>query len=141
MDTNSQTILVIGSSSPLLEGVADLLLLAGYQVGTSSSWAETEYTLGGAATPPSLVIVDLSSAAPDAYRLSEQIRRVPSWAEVPILFISFAGDDCIRSLQHRSSKRNGGPVHFYAHSLLSMDGLLDKVRTCLPAIPTPSRPA
>lgn len=131
MKTNGHHILVIGSSSPLLEGVADLLQLAGYWVDTSSSWAETEYAM--AITPPNLVIVDLSSAARDAYQLSEQLRRMPRWAEVPILFISFSGDDSIRSLQllRKSRKGSSGPVHYYAHTLLSMEGLLNKVKTCL----------
>jgi len=131
MKTNGHHILVIGSSSPLLEGVADLLLLAGYRVETSSTWAETEYAM--VITPPNLVIVDLSGAAPDAYRLSEQLRRAPRWADVPILFISFSGDDSIRSLQllPRSRKGSSGPVHYYAHTLLSMEGLLNKVKTCL----------
>jgi len=129
--TNGHNILVIGSSSPLLEGVADLLQLAGYRVETSSSWAETEYAM--VITPPNLVIVDLSGAAPDAYRLSEQLRRAPRWADVPILFISFSGDDSIRSLQllPRSRKGSSGPVHYYAHTLLSMQGLLNEVKTCL----------
>jgi len=131
MKTNGHHILVIGSSSPLLEGVADLLLLAGYRVETSSTWAETEYAM--VITPPNLVIVDLSSAASDAYQLSEQLRRMPRWAEVPILFISFSGDDSIRSLQILRTNRKGssGPVHYYAHTLLSMEGLLHKVKTCL----------
>ena len=130
MKTNGHHILVIGSSSPLLEGVADLLQLAGYRVETSSSWAETEYAM--VIAPPHLVIVDLSSSARDAYRLSEQLRRIPRWAEVPILFISFSGDDSIRSLQlMRNRKGSSGPVHYYAHTLLSMEGLLNQVRTCL----------
>jgi response regulator RpfG family c-di-GMP phosphodiesterase len=124
-----QRIQVIGRSSPLLEGVADLLQLAGYQVDMSSSWAETEYTMQ--AMPPHLVIVDLSSAAPDAVRLSEQIHSVPYWSDVPILFISFSGDDRIRDLQTRSSKKGDGRLYFYAHTLLSMNGLLDKVESCL----------
>ena len=129
MKTNGHHILVIGQSSPLLEGVADLLQLAGYRVETSSSWAETEYALYTA--PPNLVIIDLSGAASDAYRLSEQLRTVSPWADVPILFISFSGDDCIRSLQRKNHKDASGPVHFYAHSLLSMNGLLEEVRVCL----------
>lgn len=124
-----QRIQVIGHSSPLLEGVTDLLQLTGYQVDMSSSWAETEYAMN--ATPPNLVIVDLSSAAPDVYRLSEQIRSVPYWADVPILFISFAGDNRIRDLQRHSRKNKGERVYFYAHTLLSMNGLLDKVQACL----------
>jgi CheY-like chemotaxis protein len=131
MKTNGDHILVIGSSSPLVEGVADLLQVAGYRVETSSSWAETEYVMVKA--PPNLVIVDLSSAARDAFLLSQQLRGMPHWAEVPILFISFSGDDTIRILQILRNRRksNGGPEHYYAHTLLSMEGLLNKVKTCL----------
>jgi DNA-binding response OmpR family regulator len=129
MKTNGHQILVIGQSSPLLEGVADLLQLAGYRVETSSSWAETEYALH--TTPPNLVIIDLSGAASDAYRLSEQLRKASPWVDVPILFISFSGDDCIRNLQRKNRKGANGPMHFYAHTLLSMNGLLEEVRTCL----------
>ena len=131
MKTNGHHILVIGSRSPLLEEVADLLQLAGYRVETSSSWAETEYAL--VIAPPNLGIVDLSSAARDAYLLSEQLRCMPHWAEVPVLFISFSGDDTIRSLQilRKRRKESSGPEHYYAHTLLSMEGLLNKVKTCL----------
>ena len=131
MKTNGDHILVIGSSSPLVEGVADLLQVAGYRVETSSSWAETEYVMVKA--PPNLVIVDLSSAARDAFLLSQQLRGMPHWAEVPILFISFSGDDTIRNLQllRKSRRGNSGPVHYYAHTLLGIDGLLNEVKTCL----------
>jgi response regulator RpfG family c-di-GMP phosphodiesterase len=133
MSKGTQRIQVIGRSSPLLEGVADLLQLAGYHVDLSSSWAETEYTMQ--VMPPHLVIVDLSSAALDAVRLAEQIHAVPLWSDVPILFISFSGDDRIRDLQGRNSERGDGRLHFYAHTLLSMNGLLDKVESCL-ALPS-----
>ena len=95
----------------------------------SSSWSETAYTQQ--ITPPSLAIVDLSNLAPDAYRLSKQIRSSPRWADVPILFISFSGDDRIRDLQRWNLKNNDNRLQFYAHTVLSMDGLLDKVGACL----------
>ncbi len=123
-----ERILVIGKSTPLLEGVYDLLQLAGYQVDMSSSWAETEYALH--VTPPNLAVVDLSSSAADAYRLSERMRSTPHWSDVPILFVSFSGDDRIRELQ-RHSRNHDGRTQFYAHTLLSIDGLLAKVEACL----------
>ena len=129
MNKSGQRILVIGKSTPLLEGVADLLQLAGYHVDTTSSWVETEYTLH--VTPPNLAIVDLSSAPTDAFQMSEQIRSRPRWSTVPILFISFSGDDRIWDLQRRSRKKNDNHVDFYAHTLLSVDGLLAKVEACL----------
>jgi DNA-binding response OmpR family regulator len=129
MSKSGQRILVIGKSTPLLEGVADLLQLAGYHVDTTSSWVETEYALH--VTPPNLAIVDLSSAPTDAFQMSEQIRSRPRWSTVPILFISFSGDDRIWDLQRRSRKKNDNHVEFYAHTLLSVDGLLAKVQACL----------
>ena len=123
-----QRILVIGRSTPLIEGVSDLLQVVGYPVDMSSTWAATEYAMSD--VPPDLVIVDLSLAAPDGYRLAEQIRSAPDWTTVPILFVSFSGDDSIRELQQQNQGNGDAKLHFYAHTLLGMDGLLDKVRTC-----------
>jgi len=129
MSKNRQWILVIGRSSPLVEGVYDLLQIVGYQVDMSSSWAETKHAMH--VTPPNLVVVDLSSTTPDVSRLAEQIRATPHWSEVPILFISFSGDDRIRDLQRRTRKNGDRQLYFYAHTLLSIDELLAKVKTCM----------
>jgi PleD family two-component response regulator len=120
-------ILIIGRDSPLMEGVYDLLQVVGYPVQMSSSWTEIEYALYD--IPPNLVIVDLSIAAPDVYRMAEQIHSAPKWARVPILFISFSGDDRIRELQRYTRKNSGGRLHFYAHTLLGMEELLDKIQS------------
>jgi PleD family two-component response regulator len=130
MSESEQRILVIGKSSPLLEGVSDLLQLAGYQVDMSSSWAETEYAMN--VTPPNLAIVDLSNPVLDALHLSEGVREMYRWTNIPILFVSFSGEDRIRELQRKSHNNNhDGRIQFYAHTLLSIDGLLDKVQSCL----------
>jgi DNA-binding response OmpR family regulator len=112
----------------VVEGVADLLQLAGYRVKTSSSWAETERALQ--IPLPDLVIIDVPSAAVDVHYLSEQMRKA-YWANIPILFVSFSGDEYIRTLRQYNHNKNGGRVHFYAHTLLSVEGLLDTVKTCL----------
>jgi len=124
-----QRILVVGTSTPLMEGVSDLLQVVGYPVQVSTTWMETEYALYE--PPPDLVIVDLSGATSEGYYLAERIRNTPRWADVPILFVSFSGDDRIRELQWHTQQNGDKRLHFYAHTLLSMDGLLDKVRTCL----------
>jgi CheY-like chemotaxis protein len=126
--SEGQRILVIGPSTPLIEGVSDLLQVVGYPVDTSSTWAANEYAMDDA--PPDLVIVDLSLTASDGYRLAERIRCMPNWSSVPILFVSFSGDDSIRELQQANQGNGDAQLHFYAHSLLGMDGLLEKVRTC-----------
>jgi DNA-binding response OmpR family regulator len=127
-------ILVVGKKTPLTEGVSDLLQVGGFPVDVSSTWAETEYALHD--RPPDLVIVDLSITTPDADLIAEQIRRIPHWSDVPILFVSFSGDDRIRELQWRSQKNGDKGLHFYAHTLLSIDGLLEKVRACLAQVPS-----
>lgn len=128
-DSKGKRILFIGSRTPLMEGVSDLLQVDGYPVDVSSSLAETEYALNGSL--PDLVLVDLSDAASDIDRLAEQIQAVPQWADVPILYISFSGDDRIRELQQRYQSNGDKRSHFYAHTLLSMDRFVDQVKTCL----------
>jgi PleD family two-component response regulator len=128
-DRANERILIIGRSIPLIEGVADLLQVVGYPVEMSSGWADATYVRQD--MPPSLIIVDLSIAAPDVYRLAEDIRSSPGWSDIPILFVSFSGDDRIRDLQRRTRKNGDRGLHFYAHTLLSMDELLETVRACL----------
>ncbi len=128
-DAERRRILMIGSSSPVTEGVSDLLQVVGYPVNMSSTWAETEYALND--SPPDLVIIDLSVAPPDGYQLAEQIRGAARWSDVPILFVSFSGDERIRELQGRSQRNGDKRLHFYAHTLLSIDGLLEEVKACL----------
>jgi DNA-binding response OmpR family regulator len=129
MDNGKRRVLVVGQTTPLVEGVSDLLQLVGYQVDMSTNWVETEYSMYF--TPPNLVIVDLSNSDSEVYRLSEQIRDAPHWSQVPLLFISFSGDDRIRELQRLNHNNNDGRLHYYAHTLLGMDGLLEKVQACL----------
>jgi len=129
MGNGERRILVLGQSSALVEGVSDLLQLDGYEVDRSSSWTETEYT--AERSLPNLVIVDMSEATPDTYRLSERIRNSPSWSQVPLLFVSFSGDDRLRELQRRNRHSYDGRLHYYAHTLLGVNGLLDKVQDCM----------
>jgi DNA-binding response OmpR family regulator len=125
--TNEPDILVIGQSLPVVEGMSDLLQLAGYRVATFSSWAETERALQ--IPLPDLVIVDVPSTAAGVHYLSEEMRTA-YWANIPILFVSFSGDEYIRILR-QDNGNNGGRVHFYAHTLLSIESLVDTVKSCL----------
>jgi PleD family two-component response regulator len=128
MKERGRQILMIGGSSPLLEGVIDLLQLAGHQVHTSSTWSETRDALSD--SPPHLAIVDVSSSVFDTVRLYEQIDYLASCASAPILVISFSDDDRIRELRRRSRDRNGN-IQFYTQTLLGVDGLVDKVEACI----------
>ncbi len=125
----TQRILMIGGSTPLVEGVYDLLQVVGYPVELSPSWVGIEYTMSN--SPPSLVIVDLSSTTLNIDQVAEQIHNIPFWSHVPILFISFSGDDQIWEMQQFARRNGDGRLHFYAHTLLGLDELLDKIDMCL----------
>jgi len=129
MENGRQRILVIGQSPSLLEGMRDLLQLAGYQVDISSGWAEAEYARR--VTLPNLIVIDLSTAALELSGLPDQIGRTPRWSKVPLLFVSFSGDERIREVQRRSENGGNGRLHFYAHTVLSIEGLLAQVQACL----------
>ena len=128
MAKRGRQILMIGGSSPLLEGVSDLLQLAGHTVNRSSTWAETRDALN--ASPPHLAIVDVSSSGHDTVRLYEQIDYLANCAGAPILVISFTDDDRIRELRRRSRDRNGN-IQFYSQTLLGVEGLVDTVEACI----------
>ena len=127
VDNGTRRILVLGQSSPLLEGVCDLLQLAGYQVDTSTNWAEAQNAF---VAPPNLVVVDLSHPGAEYYHPPEQIRSAPRWSHVPLLYVSFSGDERIRELRRHDGNADR-QIHFYAHPLLGMDGLLRAIHTCI----------
>ncbi len=133
MKESGPQILVIGRRTLLLEGVTDLLQLAGYNVLRSSSWEEAESHLRH--EPPKLAIADLSSPELDAYLLSTSIHDTPAWVDVPVLVVSLTQDDRIRDLQGDSRNGNGNGngyrLKFYSNSLLGMNGLLEEVKSCL----------
>jgi response regulator RpfG family c-di-GMP phosphodiesterase len=128
MTQSRHRILLVGSSSALLEGVSDLLQLAGYSVALSFDWAEARRLVQAA--PPDLTILDVSDWV-DSLQLPGQIEAISPSSGVPVLLLNFSGGDWIWHLQRVSGKKNGGRVEFYAHSLLGPDALLDKVKGCL----------
>jgi DNA-binding response OmpR family regulator len=127
--SRDESILVIGGSSPLLDGVTDLLQLAGYRVASLSTWTEAEQVMDG--NPPHLAIVDSSALAEDPQRLSLRIARASDWTNVPILCIGFHDDALFRELRRHNSQDNGRRLRCYAYTPLGVTGLLEVVRGCL----------
>jgi hypothetical protein len=127
---NRQRIVVIGGDGPLLEGVSDLLQLAGYEVRTASSWDLPASLPPSASTPPNLAILDISSSVSDNKKLSGLLASMSERFVAQILVVSFAGDDRIRELERLTQNHQNGRLHFYAHSLLGAEGLLAKVDSC-----------
>jgi CheY-like chemotaxis protein len=121
-------IVVIGRSSVLLEGVADLLQLAGYEVALSGTWEQAEEAFRG--SQPDLAILDLSDWL-DSLDLPQQIQHMSPSPDVPVLLLNFSGDERIWLLRCVGGESNTRRVEIYAHTLLGPDALLDKVRLCL----------
>lgn len=122
-----QRIMVFGSPTPLVEGVSDLLQVEGYQVEVASDWLEADQR--AEASLPNLIIVDLSDPLRVSLRLIEQVQCLPHWAGVPILFVSFSGGEQVRELQRQTRNTHWkNRLHFYIHTLLSMDGFLSQVQ-------------
>ena len=124
-----ERILVVGGPSPLLEGVSDLLQLAGYRVNALSTWAEAEKAIIG--RPPHLAVVDPSVLAADPPELSVRIAKASGWTGVPILCVGFPNDTRIQELRRRSLWEDGLRVRFYTHTLQGTNGLLEAVKDCL----------
>ena len=126
---SEQRIVVIGGDGPLLEGVSDLLQLAGYQVRIESSQDLPAGLPSAAEAAPNLTILDISGSG-SAVKLSSFLDRVGQSRDAQILVVSFAGDDRIRELEKSTRSDHRGRFHFYAHSLLGAEGLLEKVDSC-----------
>jgi DNA-binding response OmpR family regulator len=127
MGAGGQRILVVGSSSPWLEGVVDLLQLAGYDVALSSDWATAEQ--GIQEDPPDLAILDLSDRI-DSLQLPQEVDALAPAGGPPILLLNSTGDDRIWHLE-RVGNPGRGRVDLYAHSLFGPSALLEKVESCL----------
>jgi hypothetical protein len=125
-------ILVVGSVSPWLEGVVDLLQLAGYDALLLADWPQAEREIRSASAD--LAIVDLSEYV-DSFDLPERLNVLAPVGGLPILLLNSTGDDRIWHLD-RVSHASRGRVDLYAHSLLGPTALLDKIDDCLaPAAP------
>ena len=127
---SEQRIVVIGGDGPLLEGVSDLLQLAGYQVRIESRQEMPAGLYASASAAPNLTILDISGSGYGSERLSSLLDLVARSRDAQILVVSFAGDDRIRDLEQSTRTDHRGRLHFYAHSLLGAEGLLEKVDSC-----------
>jgi DNA-binding response OmpR family regulator len=128
MGQAAKRVVVIGRTWTLLEGITDLVELAGYSATPAGAWTEVEGQFEDCR--PDLAIIDLTDWL-DSFDLPDRITEMFPLPDVPILLISFSGDDRIWQLQQRGDHAKTGRVEIYAHSLLGPEALLEKVRLCL----------
>jgi hypothetical protein len=117
----------VGSASAWLEGVVDLLQLAGYEAHLLSDWLQAEGEIR--ASSVELAILDLSDDV-DSLDLPERLAALTPAGGPPLLLLNSTGDDRIWHLE-RMGDPSRGRVELYAHSLLGPTALLEKVEGCL----------
>lgn len=89
-DAPTGAILVVDDSRPDLRLLVELLMGAGHTV---RPMLDSAAALAGAlAEPPDLVLVDLHMAGLDGFELCARLKAEPQTSEVPVIFISGAGE-------------------------------------------------
>ncbi|MBI4771684.1 MAG: response regulator [Chloroflexi bacterium] len=87
---SGEKILIVEDDPALLEGLRDILLLAGFQVTTASNGVEGLAALEQDA--PHLILSDIMMPKLDGYRFYEAVRARSEWVHVPFIFLTAKGD-------------------------------------------------
>ena len=88
-DQNGPTLLLVDDDLAILEGVADLLELHGYNIVTATDGAEALRAMHEQA--PDLVISDIMMREMDGYQFYEEVRKNPAWTMLPFIFLTARG--------------------------------------------------
>ena len=86
-----QTILVVEDDVALLEGVRDMLELAGYRVLTACHGREALQVLE-THPQPDLIISDVMMPRMNGYEFYEAVRARPEWVAIPFIFLTALGE-------------------------------------------------
>lgn len=86
-----QTILVVEDDIALLEGVRDMLELAGYRVLTACHGQEALQVLE-THPQPDLIISDIMMPRMNGYEFYEAVRARPEWVAIPFIFLTALGE-------------------------------------------------
>ncbi|NLH08517.1 MAG: hybrid sensor histidine kinase/response regulator [Chloroflexi bacterium] len=87
--TEQSTILLVDDDPAILEGVADLLGLYGYQVITAPDGFSALERMQS--IRPDLVISDIMMPGMDGYQFFEAVRENPAWMPIPFIFLTARG--------------------------------------------------
>lgn len=83
-------ILVVEDDAALLEGLRDILELAGYEVLTARNGLEGLASLGQRV--PDLIVSDINMPRMDGYQFYSQVRAHPDWVSLPFIFLTAKGE-------------------------------------------------
>lgn len=85
-------ILVVEDEEPLLEGICDLLEMAGYQVDGAIDGVQALEKLRAMNGEPSLIVSDIRMPNMTGLELLDQVRGDMRWASVPFIFLTARGE-------------------------------------------------
>jgi two-component system sensor histidine kinase/response regulator len=89
IDRNNPTLLLVDDDLAILEGVADLLELHGYNIITATDGVEALQAMRQ--QTPDLVISDIMMREMDGYQFYEEVRKNPAWTMLPFIFLTARG--------------------------------------------------
>jgi two-component system sensor histidine kinase/response regulator len=90
MTAPNQRILVVEDDSALLEGVRDILELAGYEVYTATNGVEGLEALRR--VTPDLILSDIMMPRMDGHQFYEAVRSHSEWLSIPFIFLTAKGE-------------------------------------------------
>src|SRR5689334_521023 len=86
----AEKILVVEDDIALLEGLRDILVLAGYEVTTAANGLEGLAALERGL--PDLILSDIMMPKLDGYQFYAQVRARPEWIGLPFIFLTAKGE-------------------------------------------------
>lgn len=88
----SETILVLEDDRSLMEGIRDMLELAGYTVLTASNGVEGLRVMQNADVMPNLIVSDIMMPEMDGYAFLDAVQKNVQWIDIPFIFLTAKGE-------------------------------------------------
>ncbi len=88
--TNRNTILVVDDDPTVLNSVADVMRVSGYNLLTAANGAEGLRVLQS--RTPDLIVADIMMPEMDGYQFYEAVRENAAWATMPFIFLTAKGE-------------------------------------------------
>ncbi len=88
----NRRVLVVDDDPDLRETVADVLTRAGYRVATASNGAVALEMLKAGDALPDLILLDMMMPVMDGWAFSEEKRKLPELAGIPVIVFSAHAD-------------------------------------------------
>lgn len=98
MVSEKAKILVVDDDFYLMEGIRDILELAGYDVITANSGQTGLNILQTDKTLPDLIVSDIMMPYMDGYEFLNAVRAEPAWVDIPFIFLTARGERADKNL-------------------------------------------